>query len=84
MIDLKRQLLALRQGDMGGANHNEIAEACLKFLSQYGEMRFDASTFWQWRGAAWEKIPENKLLKIISEHYGQYPRRSAKMTTPAS
>ncbi|MBA4796365.1 MAG: bifunctional DNA primase/polymerase [Rhizobiales bacterium] len=73
LMDLKRQLLALRQGDMGGANHNEIAEACLKFLSQYGEMRFDASTFWQWRGAAWVKFPENKLLKIISENYGQYP-----------
>lgn len=73
LTDLKKQLLLLRRGDILGETHAELAEACLKFLSQYGEIRYDASQFWQWRGAAWVKCQEQELLKIIAENYGSYP-----------
>jgi P4 family phage/plasmid primase-like protien len=73
LTDLKKQLNTLRRGDIAGESHSELAEACLNFLKQYGEVRYDASHFWQWRGAAWVKCQESELLKIISENYGHYP-----------
>lgn len=79
LTDLKKQLQTLRRGDILGETHAELAEACLSFLRQYGDVRYDASAFWQWRGASWEKCHEPELLKIIAENYGSYPagRRQA-------
>ncbi|MBD9544271.1 bifunctional DNA primase/polymerase [Ensifer sp. ENS04] len=73
LTDLKKQLNTLRRGDIAGESHSELAEACLSFLKQYGDIRYDASKFWQWRGAAWVTCQESELLKIISENYGAYP-----------
>lgn len=73
LTDLKKQLLTLRRGDITGETHAELAEACLSFLKNYGDVRYDASAFWQWRGAAWVKCQEAELLKIIAENYGSYP-----------
>lgn len=73
LTDLKKQLLTLRRGDILGETHAELAEACLSFLKVYGDVRYDASSFWQWRGAAWVKCQEAELLKIIAENYGSYP-----------
>ncbi|KQS84271.1 phage/plasmid primase, P4 family [Rhizobium sp. Leaf383] len=73
LTDLKKQLLTLRRGDILGETHAELAEACLSFLRVYGDVRYDASAFWQWRGAAWVKCQEPELLKIIAENYGSYP-----------
>lgn len=72
LVELKKQLLALRQGEIEGNNHSELAGACLKYLGQYGEIRYDASAFWQWRGAAWERYPESEMLKVISQNFGGY------------
>lgn len=71
--DLKRQLSTLRRGDIAGENHEELAEATLKFLGEYGEIRFDAGWFWQWKGAFWEKKEEFEVLKVIAEQFGAYP-----------
>jgi P4 family phage/plasmid primase-like protien len=71
--DLKRQLQTLRRGEILGETHAELADACLGFLRKYGDVRYDASHFWQWRGAAWVKCQEQELLKIIAENYGSYP-----------
>jgi P4 family phage/plasmid primase-like protien len=73
LTDLKKQLLTLRRGDITGETHAELAEACLNFLKVYGDVRYDASKFWQWRGAAWVQCQEAELLKIIAENYGSYP-----------
>lgn len=73
LTDLKKQLLTLRRGDILGETHAELAEACLNFLKNYGDVRYDASKFWQWRGAAWVQCQEAELLKIIAETYGSYP-----------
>ncbi|WP_454287246.1 bifunctional DNA primase/polymerase [Rhizobium arsenicireducens] len=73
LTDLKKQLLILRRGDILGETHSELAEACLNFLRVYGDIRYDASSFWQWRGAAWVRCSEQELLKLIAENYGSYP-----------
>lgn len=73
LTDLKKQLNTLRRGDIAGESHAELAEACLSFLKNYGEIRYDAGCFWQWRGAAWFKCSAAELLKIIAENYGSYP-----------
>lgn len=73
LTDLKKQLLTLRRGDITGETHAELAEACLNFLKVYGDVRYDASKFWQWRGAAWVQCQEAEMLKIIAENYGSYP-----------
>lgn len=71
--DLKRQLQLLRKGDIAGENHKELAEAAIEYLSRFGEVRFDAGMFWQWKGAFWERKEEHEILKVIAEEYGAYP-----------
>lgn len=73
ITDLKKLLNTLRRGEMLGETHAEIAEACLRYLEKYGDIRYDASYFWQWRGASWVKCSEQELLKIIAQEYGAYP-----------
>ena len=70
---LKRQLNILRRGDIAGENHQEIAEAAMKFISQYGEVRFDAGKFWQWKGAFWEEKPSSEVMATIQVEFGAYP-----------
>jgi len=73
LTDLKKQLLTLRRGDILGETHAELADSCLTFLRKYGDVRYDASHFWQWKGASWVRMSEQELLKIIAETYGGYP-----------
>lgn len=70
---LKKDLQRLRRGDIMGDTHAELAEACLAHLSKYGEVRYDASKFWQWRGASWEELRDAEILKTIAENFGTYP-----------
>lgn len=71
--DLKKQLVAIRRGDITGESHKELAEAVVEFLSEYGEIRFDAGAFWQWKGAFWQQKQEHEILKVIAEEFGNYP-----------
>jgi P4 family phage/plasmid primase-like protien len=70
---LKRRLSELRQGDIRGETHKEIAKQALKDLSETGELRFDVSSFWQWKGASWEALAPRRLEGFITEEYGDYP-----------
>ncbi len=73
MASLKKQMGMLRRGDIAGENHQEIAEAVLKFVSKFGEVRYDAGKFWQWRGASWEEMESTSLLRTIAQEFGAYP-----------
>lgn len=73
MAVLRKQIKNLRRGDIEGENHNEIAVEVLKFISEFGEMRFHAGSFWQWKGSHWEVKGENDIMKIISAEFGFYP-----------
>lgn len=70
---LKKMINSLRRGDIAGENHQEIASAVLKFVDEYGEHRFDMGSWWQWKGAFWEKRDPSDLLKVISTEFGTYP-----------
>lgn len=70
---LRKQVKMSRKGDIEGENHDEIAAEVHKFLNEYGEVRFFAGCFWQWKGSHWEKKPENEILKVISNEFGFYP-----------
>ena len=71
--DLKKQLVQIRRGDISGENHKELAEACVDFISEFGELRYDAGKFWQWKGAFWQEKAEHEILKVIAEEFGSYP-----------
>lgn len=71
--DLKRQLSMLRRGDIEGDNHKELAQATVGWLERFGEVRYDAGQFWQWRGAFWASIGDFEILKIIAQEFGDYP-----------
>ncbi|MES0134496.1 phage/plasmid primase, P4 family [Mesorhizobium sp. M0016] len=70
---LKKMINSLRRGDIAGENHQEIADAVLKFVDEYGEHRFDMGSWWQWKGAFWDKRDPSDLLKVISMEFGTYP-----------
>lgn len=70
---LRKDLAQLRAGDIEGQTHAELAEACRKYLGDYGEVRFDAGHLWQWQGGAWASLNEYELMSTISKKFGGYP-----------
>lgn len=70
---LKRRLREMRQGEVVGTDHSEIADQVLTDLSRFGEVRFHASKFWQWNGACWERKPEEDIYRLIADSYGSLP-----------
>lgn len=70
---LRKRLVELRQGDLAGDHHSEIAEAVLKELRQFGDVRFHGSNFWQWKGADWQVLADEAILRHVAENYGHYP-----------
>lgn len=79
---LKRELAVKRRGDIAGESHDEVAQAVLKQINQYGEFRWWAGRFWQWKGAFWEEKDEDEIAKIIAQDFGFYPacRRNSDYT----
>lgn len=69
---LRKRLNELRQGEIQGKDHTEIAKAVLVDLNQYGEVRWWDGSFWQWNGTHWEKMPDTKVLVTIADEYGHY------------
>jgi len=70
---LRKQMASLRHGDIAGESHQEVAEAAIKFISKFGELRYFATKFWQWKGAYWEETDQAYLQRIIASEYGSYP-----------
>lgn len=73
MSALRRQIKTLKQGEILGENHDEIARAVMEWLSEYGELRFDMGRFWQWNGAYWTEKQEDEIIRVISSEFGFYP-----------
>lgn len=70
LATLRRQLVRLRQGEVAGNDHTEIAKAALKDLAAFGEIRFCRGTLWQWKGACWDRLDEAEVLNHIADEYG--------------
>lgn len=70
---LKKQVTLLRKGTILGENHQEIAVEVEKYLTQFGEIRYEAEKFWQWRGSHFEPMDNQEIIGVISREFGFYP-----------
>lgn len=79
---LKARLKELKTGAVRGTDHTEIAQALLKELEQYSEVRFHGGRFMKWAGSHWEVLESGVLLKQISDSYGHLDacKRSSDMS----
>lgn len=66
----RARLKELRQGDIAGNDHSEIARAVLEDLEQYSLIRYHAGGFMKWAGSHWVPMELNFIKNHISSHYG--------------
>lgn len=71
--DLKKRVNELKAGEIDGTDHSQIAKAMISDLEMFGELRFYLSTFWQWKGANWEKLEQTVFLTHLADNYSKYP-----------
>lgn len=64
------RLRELRQGDIKGTDHSEIARAVLKDLEVTQIIRFYNDNFMKWNGSHWVKLEDSPILSHISSNYG--------------
>lgn len=67
---LRMRLVELRQGDVLGLDHSEIARAILKDLQQLYQIRRHGSGLWKYTGSHWEPLNEALVLAKISNDFG--------------
>lgn len=70
---IRKELRGVEGGGMDGVDHAEIAQAVIDDLSEFGEMRAEAGSAWQWLGSSWVKMDDDDLLKHIIKNYGHKP-----------
>ena len=73
---LRKRLKEMRSGGILGVNHTEIAEEAIKILEKTGLIRKNKGQIWQWAGSHWEPIPDQEVLKMIAEEFGDLPAAS--------
>lgn len=66
----KARLRELRQGDVKGTDHSELARAVIKDLEMVNIIRFYNEEFVKWNGSHWTKLDKNPILGHISSNYG--------------
>lgn len=67
---IRTRLRELRQGEITGADHSEIAKAVLDDLEEVWMVRRNAGELWRYKGSHWEPMPENEILAKIARDYG--------------
>lgn len=70
---LRDQLRELRQGDLEGVDHSELATALVDELEKLGKTAYHAEGWWRWNGAYWVRLDEAVILRAIAETFGHYP-----------
>ncbi|RWI11506.1 bifunctional DNA primase/polymerase [Mesorhizobium sp.] len=73
LTTLRKQLAKLRAGDISGTDHAEIARAAIKDLEEFGKLKHQMGQFWQWKGAAWQEIDQNDVVKHLAAEYSNLP-----------
>lgn len=66
----KARLKELRQGDIKGNDHSEIARAVLEDFEQKTLLRFHNGRFMKWAGSHWVPLDSKILSSHISSNYG--------------
>lgn len=67
--NIRKRIRELRQGDISGSSHMEIATAVLERMGEFGEIRQQNGMFYQWKGAQWAPLDDSDILKIIAEQF---------------
>lgn len=67
---LRKRLLELTRGEVLGNDHTEIASAVIAEVEQYGELRHQGGSFYQWKGAHWEQVEDSELMGVIAKEFG--------------
>ena len=70
MSALRKRLKELEGTDITGNDHTEVAQHLIKEIEKYGELRFHAGHFYQWKGSHWEQQDSSALLKVLAEEFG--------------
>lgn len=71
--EIRARIRTLREGELSGLSHQEIAMAAVKELSSEGEVRWDQGCFWRWKGSHWEQFEDHKITGYLGENYSKYP-----------
>lgn len=70
MAAMRKRIKELKGSSMTGADHTEVAQALIKEMERYGELRHDGSHFFQWAGSHWRQLTDSELLKVLAEEFG--------------
>ena len=73
MSTYRARLKELRQGDVVGNDHSEIANAAIKDLEQYNMVRYVNEKFMKWGGSHWIDLPVSEIQNLVSDNYGHLP-----------
>ena len=71
MASMRKRIKELKGSTMSGTDHTEIAQHLIKELERYGEVRYEAGSFYQWAGAHWRQMTDADLMKVLAEEFGQ-------------
>jgi len=66
----RARLKELRQGDIAGNDHSEIARAVQKDYEQYNLIRYSGGRFMKWGGSHWVVLDTAHIMAHISGRYG--------------
>lgn len=67
--NIRKRIKQLRQGEIQGTSHMEIATAVLERMNEFGEVRQHNGIFHQWKGAEWKPLDDSEILKTIAEQF---------------
>lgn len=67
--DMRKTLAKLKKGPIEGISHAEIAGELVAEIEKFGEVRFDKSLFWQWKGACWEPVEDYEVQVVIARDF---------------
>ncbi|MEN7527866.1 bifunctional DNA primase/polymerase [Cupriavidus sp. DL-D2] len=67
---LRARLKELRQGELKGLDHTEIARAVIADIEVLYPIRYHNNFLWRWAGSHWDKLDENFVMAKISSGYG--------------
>lgn len=73
LTTLRKELAKLRAGDISGTDHAGIARAAIKDLEVFGKLKHQMGQFWQWKGAAWQRVDLNDFVKHLAAEYSNLP-----------
>lgn len=73
MSTYRARLKELKQGEVAGNDHTEIAQATLEDLQEYNLIRYVGERFLKWGGSHWVEMNLAEIKSHISENYGNLP-----------